>query len=188
MTVTPRPIAWITTINNEGLVNVAPFSFFTCLSSHPPLIGVTIMNRKGHPKDTLQNIMDRGEFVINVVTEDNLKACNLTSIEAPRTFSEAEYAHLALSPSKTISVPRLQDSPIHLECCLNTVIPFGADDQAEHPTHFVVGEVLQFGIKDHVLKDGNIVPSTLRAVGRLSGPLYSTTELFLKLKRPQWSE
>ncbi len=188
MTVIPRPIAWITTVSKEGQVNAAPFSFFTCVSSHPPLIGVTLMSRDGRPKDTLGNILDTHEFVINVVTKENLTACNLTSIDAPGSFSEIDYADLTLSPAATVSVPRLAESPVHLECRLNTVMRFGIDDQLEHPTHFVVGEVLHFGVDDQVLRNGKIDLDALHAIGRLSGPLYCTTESLLRLERPRFSD
>lgn len=186
MTVVPRPIAWITSIDRQDHVNVAPFSFFTCLSAHPPMIGVTLMSRHGQAKDTLSNILERHEFVVNVVTEDTLPSCNRTAIDAPHEFSEMEYAGLTLTPSVAISVPRLAQSPVHLECRVSTVTRYGMDDQNEHPAHFVVGEVLHFGVDDRIIEEGRVAPDRLQAVGRLSGPYYSTTRDLVKHWRPKY--
>ncbi len=188
MAVVPRPIAWITSRDPEGSVNVAPFSFFTCLSAHPPLIGVTIMSRHGEAKDTLQNAQSTGDFVVNVVTEDTLEAANLTSIEAPHEFSEAEYAQLELMPSARVQAPRIRISPIQLECTWNRTIPFGMDDGESHPSHLLVGKIEHIHVDDAVLQKGYVDPMRLKAVGRLGGPLYSGTTQVFRHDRPRYPD
>lgn len=188
MMVVPRPIAWITSVDRDGHVNVAPFSFFTCLSANPPLIGVTLMSRRGDPKDTLANILDTHEFVVNVVTEDTLPLANLTSIEAPHEFSESDYAGLRLAPAATVKPPRLADSPVHMECRLNTVMRYGLDDEHSHPAHFLVGQMQHVGVDDKLIQDGRIDPEKLAAVGRLGGPLYCSTRDLISVERPRYPD
>lgn len=188
MTVVPRPIAWVTSIDGEGRVNAAPFSFFTCLSANPPLVGITIMSRQGRSKDTLANACEMGDYVINIASEENLIALNKTSIEAPRDFTEPQYAGLHLIPSRKVRPPAIQDAPVHLECRYETDLAFGYDDGQNHPTHLLVGRIVAMDVDDGIMHDGYIDPVRLKALGRLGGPLFCQSTQLMRLNRPRWPE
>jgi flavin reductase (DIM6/NTAB) family NADH-FMN oxidoreductase RutF len=184
----PRPIAWVSSLDAAGRPNVAPFSFFTCVASHPLLVGFTVMSREGRAKDTLANAESTGEWVINVVTEDLLPQAVQTSIEAPADFDEARYAGLELEPAVQVRAPRIRRSPVHLECRLHRIVPFGETDGRSNPSYFVVGEVVHLHVADEVLTDGRVDPLALRAAGRMGGPLYTRTRDILRFERPRWPE
>lgn len=155
--VVPRPIAWVTSIDPDGVVNAAPFSFFNLLGSDPPLIALGISNRRsGHPKDTAANIESAGVFVINLVDEATAEAMNITAVEFPAGVSEITEAKLTLAPSVRVAVPRIAESPVHLECRhLETARPGN--------NRVIFGEIL------HVhLRDGES-PQSVRQIGRMGG-------------------
>nr|WP_243239598.1 flavin reductase family protein [Sulfobacillus harzensis] len=186
--VVPRPIAWVTSCDKEGRVNAAPFSFFTCLASNPPLIGITIMSRQGAPKDTLANARETREFVVNIASEENLEALNRTSIEAPHSFSETAYAGLHLIPAQNVGVPAIADALIHIACRYETEVAFGNQDNQTHPAHLLVGRIVSMEVDDRVMKDGYIDPEQLKAIGRLGGPLFCQTTEVRRLNRPRWPD
>jgi flavin reductase (DIM6/NTAB) family NADH-FMN oxidoreductase RutF len=181
--VTPRPIAWVTTIDGEGRVNLAPFSFYNAIGGSPPLvIFAPNQKRDGSKKDTLRNIEATGEFVINGATADLANEINLSSAELPHGESEVALTDLTLMPSLRVKPPRLRESHLHLECVLRQVLVFG-----EGPTaaNLVIGEVTFMHVADEVLgDDGRVDPRKLRSIGRLGADFYChTTELFA-MKRP----
>ncbi|MBU3649654.1 MAG: flavin reductase family protein [Limnohabitans sp.] len=167
--VVPRPIAWITTQSAAGVVNLAPFSCYTVVSTQPPLLGINMGRKAGERKDTARNALARGEFVVNIGNEDMVEAIHHSAIEYPPEVSEVETLGLRLAPSVAIATPRLADVPISLECRLHQVIPFG-DTGAE----FVVGEVLHLHADPAVMNGPRIDSQRLRPVCRLGGPLYGT--------------
>ncbi len=166
--IVPRPIAWITTLTDEGVVNLAPFSCFTFVSNKPPMVGINIGRKAGVRKDTGANIHALGEFVVHVVDEDLLEPMHLSAIEHPADVSEAELLGLETVASDMVRVPRLAAAPVSMECVLHQIIPFG-DTGAE----FYVGEVLKFHIRDELHEDGKVETARLKPVCRLGGPNYS---------------
>src|SRR5271155_4951937 len=115
--VAPRPIAWVTTIDEHGRVNLAPFSFFNAFGANPPIVVFSpTLRRDGSKKDTLLNLEEVGEFVVNAAVEDLAEKLNATSAELPRGQSEAEFAGLSLAPSAKVRPPRVVGSPVQLEC------------------------------------------------------------------------
>lgn len=167
--VVPRPIAWITTMSDAGVVNLAPFSCYTIVSNKPPLLGVNMGRKAGVRKDTARNALASGQFVVNIGDESMVAPIHLSAVEHPPEVSEPQLLGLALAPSTHVRVPRLADVPISLECRLHQVVPFG-DTGAE----FVVGEVLALHARDGLLRDGKIDSAALRPVCRLGGPTYGT--------------
>lgn len=166
--IVPRPIAWITTVSKEGKSNAAPFSFFNGLNAKPPLLTVAIGQREGNPKDTLRNIIDTGEFVVNVVTESNAENMAQTAANYPAQTSEIEALGLATLPSDKIAPFRLQASPIQMECKLRqTVKVEGAS------TTLVIGEVVMYHVHDDLLVEGTIDQAKLQSVGRIGNQLYT---------------
>jgi flavin reductase (DIM6/NTAB) family NADH-FMN oxidoreductase RutF len=115
--VTPRPIAWVSSVDPDGRVNLAPFSFFNAFGANPPVVVFSpTLRRDGTPKDTLQNVRATGEFVLNAAVEPLAEAMNRTSKELPPGESEADHAGLTLVRSVKVRPPRVRESPVHLEC------------------------------------------------------------------------
>lgn len=165
--VVPRPIAWITTLGDSGVVNLAPFSCYTIVSNMPPLLGVNMGRKAGVRKDTARNALASGEFVVNIGTEDMVEPIHLSAVEHAPEVSEPELLGLELAPCVDVRVPRLAAVPVSMECRVRQVIPFG-DTGAE----FVVGEVLRLHARDGLVQGGKVDSATLRPVCRLGGPVY----------------
>ena len=125
-TVTPRPIAWVVTQSLCGQVNAAPFSFFNALAGDPPVVGIGMGSRApGHPKDSRLNIEETRQFVVNLVSEENAKAMNVTAIEFDYGVNELVQAGLTTVPSTHVKPPRIAESPVALECELLQVVDLG---------------------------------------------------------------
>ena len=176
--VVPRPIAWITTRSKAGVVNAAPFSSYNYVAHSPPMVAVNIGSRDGALKDTARNIMETGEFVVNVATFDVMEAMHGCSAEFPPDASEAEALGIALLPSQHVQPPRVAASPIQMECRLERALPLGRGLNTLY-----IGEVLLFHLSSKVF-DGKYVDSVkMRPIARLGGPLYA--ELGELHNRPQ---
>src|SRR6266700_2433948 len=125
--VTPRPIAWVTSLDGEGRVNLAPFSFFNAFGANPPIVVFSpTLRRDGSKKDTLLNLESLGEFVLNAATAPLAEKVNLTSKELPPSDSEVSLANLTTAPSVRVKPPRIADSPVNFECTVRQIIPCGA--------------------------------------------------------------
>lgn len=167
--VVPRPIAWITTRSAAGVVNLAPFSAFTFVSTKPPLLGVNIGRKAGVRKDTAVNILAQGEFVVHIAHAPLVEPLHASAVEHPPEVSEVELLGLPTSPSTHLKVPRLQAAPVAMECRFHSATPFG-DTGAE----FFVGEVLCWHVRDGLLKQGKVDSFELDPLCRLGGPWYAT--------------
>lgn len=166
--VVPRPIAWVTSRSSDGLVNLAPFSSFAWVSQHPAMLGFTVNRRATGRKDTIRNIADAGEFVVNIAGEEMLEPLHASSQWLEPDVSEVDAVGLELEDSTLVGVPRLAGVPVSMECVLERIIEFS-------PTggEFVVGRVVSWHIRDDVMQDGRIVTERMRPLGRLAGPRYS---------------
>ncbi|HJV25944.1 MAG TPA: flavin reductase family protein [Aromatoleum sp.] len=143
--VVPRPIAWVTSVNAAGTVNLAPFSFFNAVASNPPYVMISVgSNDAGQLKDTAVNIEATGEFVVNMVTEDLFAAMNISAADFPPDQSELAAAGLTAAPSVHIQVPRVAEAQVSLECRLHSTIPLGTNK-------VYVGEVVMFHLADHLV-------------------------------------
>lgn len=167
--VVPRPIAWITTRSTEGVLNVAPFSAFTFVSNKPPMVGVNVGRKKDGLKDTGNNILATGEYVVHIADRSLLGALHDSAEEHPPEVSEVELLGLATLPSETVSVPRLAAPPVAMECRLHQAIPFGVTG-----SQFIVGEVIAFHLRDGLSQDFKIDSKALDPICRLAGPNYAT--------------
>ena len=180
--VTPRPIAFVSTIGEDGVYNVAPFSFFTLLSMHPPVVGFAIgRKRGGSKKDTLVNIEFSRDYVINVVSEAIAPAMNQASGDYPSHVDEFKEAGLTPVASDLVKPPRVAESPIQIECRLMQIMEFGVFPRIHN---FIVGEVLAVHVQDDLIVDGVIKSDRLKAVGRLGEDLYCRTGDLFEMKRP----
>jgi len=178
--VVPRPIPFVSTMSSAGQVNLAPFSYYNAISSEPPLVTIAISDRTDDPKDTLRNIRETREFVVNVVSEPLLDAMVRTAGEWPRATSEFGPSGLTPAPSERVRPPYVAESPLQLECVLHRDIPLGN-------SILVVGEVVLARVRDDVMVEGRIDPEKLAPVGRLGGELYSPLGPILKRARPKVS-
>ena len=163
--VVPRPIALVTTLDEAGRVNAAPFSFFNLLGTDPPVIALGIGNGpSGEPKDTARNIQTSGEFVVSVVTEELVDAMNVAAVPFPPGEDELAAAGLATAPSLAIRAPRIAASPVSLECRLAQVVTVGNN-------RIVLGEVVHLHIADPFVDPARLYVRTdaLRMVGRMHG-------------------
>jgi flavin reductase (DIM6/NTAB) family NADH-FMN oxidoreductase RutF len=166
--VVPRPIAWVTTLADDGHINAAPFSAFTFVSNRPPMVGVSIGKKVGVLKDTPRNILARKEFVVNIGDLNLLDQLHLSAQEYPPDVSEVEELDIEVLPSVRIKTPRIAKAPVSLECRLNQVVSFN------EKTGFYVGEIVNFHIRDGLLKNGKIETAELNPICRLGGPNYAT--------------
>lgn len=168
--VVPRPIAWITTLTGPGHVNLAPFSCFTFVSSEPPMLGVSIgRGDKMRIKDTARNIRERCEFVVNIANDSMIQKVHASSFEYPTEISEVESLALETVESHCISVPRLRDVPVSMECRFTQLVEFGTAGSEFH-----VGEVVCFNIRDDLYEDGKVYTDRLKPICRIAGPNYAT--------------
>lgn len=178
--IVPRAIAWVSSISPDGIPNLAPFSYFTAVSGNPPLVLFCPGWRSSDNgrKDTYHNVKATGEFVINLVDVTNGEAMNITATEVAPDVDEFERAGLTPIPSKIVSVPRVQESPIHFECKVHEIVTAGDG-------HIVIGEVVYMHFADHVYREGHYidVPS-LRPLARLAGPNYAELGEVFELVRP----
>lgn len=181
--VVPRPIAFITSQSEQGIVNGAPFSYFNIVSSKPPLISVSVGRKNGEMKDTSRNIKQNKEFVIHIVDEQNVKKVNETSISLPPNKSEIEYANLTLTDSNDVSVPGVTESKIRFECTLQQMIELGDDDNVN--TDLIIGKIVRYHFAEEVYEDGKININELRAIGRLAGADYSSIGHIHTIERPK---
>lgn len=165
--VVPRPIAWITSIDNAGRVNAAPFSCYTYVSNRPPLIALNIGRRNGELKDTARNLREGRGFVVNTVPEALTRAMHRSSFDFAPHESEPEILGLGLAPSVKVAAPRLADAQIALECHLHRIFEFG-----EQRNELVIGEVVAFCISESIYRDGHIDMTHVRPPGRIGGPNY----------------
>lgn len=182
--IVPRPIAWVSTIGATGQYNLAPYSFFTGVCSNPPTLVFcpNIRSLDGQAKDTLNNIRYTGEFVVNIVTEDQAEAMNTTSTETPADVDEFALAGLSPLPSKLVSAPRVGESPINLECKLSQIVTIGEEIGQGS---LVIGEIVYFHVDDSVyIPDHKIDPTRTKHVGRMGGTFYTRTQDLFDLIRP----
>ena len=161
--VVPRPIAWISSVSQAGVVNLAPFSFFNAVGSAPLYVVVGIgLRDSGELKDTAKNIQSTGEFVVNFVTENLLEAMNISAIDFPPDESELTAAHLRTLPSDRIKTQRLADVDASLECKLFKALPLGANT-------LYIGEVVMFHVADRLMGPRMHV-NGFAPIGRLGSP------------------
>lgn len=166
--IVPRPIAWVTSIQLSGRINVAPFSCYTFVSHVPPMLAISVGRRNGELKDTSRNARDRGEFVVNVVDDSQMEPMHASSRDYPADVSEVDTLGLALAPSSRIATPRLAVAPVAMECRFDRIVEFG-----RLRSTLVVGEVVHFYVRDDVIVDRRVDPARLRPLGRLGGPRYA---------------
>jgi flavin reductase (DIM6/NTAB) family NADH-FMN oxidoreductase RutF len=181
--ITPRPIAWVSSVSPAGVVNLAPFSFFNGVAASPPTLMFSTVNRRdGSPKDTVRNVEATGQFVVNVVSHDLRVPMNATSEELPYDQSELDACGLTAVPSDRVRPPRIAGVKAAFECERHQNVNVGEGPLA---ANIVIGRILIIHVADEVLDaNGNVDPRVLDTIGRMGGEGYTrTTDLFY-LPRP----
>jgi flavin reductase (DIM6/NTAB) family NADH-FMN oxidoreductase RutF len=177
-TITPRPIAWVVSQNARGELNAAPFSFFNAFAGDPAVIGIGISSHgAGRAKDTRVNIKETGQFVVNLVSEEMARAMNVTAIEFDTGVDELQEAKLRTLPSEKVKPPRIEESPVAMECELMQIVPLGEN------TGLVLGRVVAMHVRDDAVMDEAkhyINTPKLKLVGRMHGTGWyaRTSDLF----------
>jgi flavin reductase (DIM6/NTAB) family NADH-FMN oxidoreductase RutF len=180
----PRPIAFVSTIGEDGIFNLAPFSFFAPLCLRPAILAFSIGWRKnGQKKDTLRNIEFSKDFVFNVVTETLADAMNKASFEYPSEVDEFQEVGLTPVKADLVKAPMVAESPLKMECKLVQILKFGEDQSGNN---VVLGEVVLAHIKDELWAGDHAEATKLRAIGRLGGDLYCGTTDTFEIKRAWW--
>ena len=166
--VIPRPIAWVSSISADGKVNLAPFSFFSGVTWSPPTISFSVVNRKdGSRKDTILNIEETGNFVVNMVSEEMGPLMVETSVTLPRGIDEAREAGVELTDSTLVAAPRVKDAPIAFECELDRIIQVGAD---AYGANLVLGSIKVMHVNEDILESETCIDrERAHLLGRLSG-------------------
>jgi flavin reductase (DIM6/NTAB) family NADH-FMN oxidoreductase RutF len=194
--VTPRPIAWISTVSPEGRHNLAPFSYFQAVCSRPPTIVVSVGSRAdGSPKDTLRNILQTGELTVSHVSEPLAEAMNRTAGDYAPDVDEWEIARddgrLAASPSHDVAAPRVAAAHAALECRLQHAIPLGEAPHGGPSSTLIIARVVCFQVDGGLVRrDGRgqilpLDPAALASVGRMGGIAYARTRDVFELPRPK---
>jgi flavin reductase (DIM6/NTAB) family NADH-FMN oxidoreductase RutF len=182
--VIPRPIAFVTTLTQDGVLNAAPFSYFSIVSSTPPLLSVSIQRRAGVMKDTARNAIDTGSLVIHIVDESIVEGVNETAASLPPDESEVALTDLTPIASEAIVVPGIAEAKVRMECVLERAIPLGGIGGAP-ACDLLIGRVVRFHIADEVYDRGQINPGKLNPVSRLAGQDYATLGRQFTMKRPE---
>lgn len=182
----PRPIAWITTQNTAGLINLAPFSFTTGISNQLPLLSVAILRERQAPKDTAAKLLARHEAVVHMVSTDLTKAMNQTAARLAPDQSELTLIDLPLIPSTEIQVPGLQAARIRFETILYQYVPI-RDAAGIIMTDLFILEIRQFHFAETVLDlpTLHVNPTALAPIARLAGPNYAELGRTFTLRRPK---
>ena len=179
--VVPRPIAWVSSLDADGVANLAPFSFFTTVSHYPPMVSITVGERDHRQKDTAANIAATGGYVIHVVTDGWETRMNGSSANFAPDRDEFAALGIETVASDLVDAPRIRDIPVAMECRHERTITFGD----EWKSHLVIGNVLRWHVREDLMLDGKYInPGKLAPVGRLGGPRYCRTHSIFQMKAP----
>lgn len=179
--VTPRPIAWVSSISTDGIANLAPFSFFTVASVNPPIICFNPLHtNNGREKDTLTNIREQKEFVVNTVSYSHLDLMSKTSHDVASDINEFDYAKIERVSSEKVKPFRVANAIVSFECKLNQIIDLGKEAMSGH---LVLGDIVAVHIQDEAIDDFRIDNNKLDAIGRMAGSDYSLTRDRIQLDR-----
>lgn len=189
--IVPRPIGFVSTLSKDGHHNLAPFSYFQCVDHDPPVFIFGFSGREARPKDTLKNLEDTGECVINTVSENMIEAVNATSIDVPDGISEWSISGLHQVPSTTVKPPRVKESVFSIECKLLRVIDFDTSVPSKGPHgRLAIVEGTRFWVREDAIddKESQIDLEILRPVGQLGGISYARITDTFELARSSYKK
>jgi len=171
--VVPRPIAWVSTLTSDGVVNLAPHSFYNVACATPPIVAFSSVGKK----DTLRNVLDTGEFVVNLATAPMLDAVNNSSARFASDESEVRHLDIEMEPSLSVAPPRVAGSPVAIECRLHSTHELG-------DSTLILGDVTTISIKDEVMVDGHPEFALLEPLARLGKNEWGVRPEVLSVPRP----
>ena len=184
--IVPRPIGWISSKNNNGQINLAPYSFFNAIATNPPMvvIGPGGYSKSGNNKDTLLNIKNNPEFVCNFVSWDVKDIMNESSYSFDNNESEVEKLNIETEDSNMVSIPRVKLSPAHFECTLFKIIDLPSDSSGD-PNHLIIGNIIGINISDKIIKNDRIDIGELKPISRMGYDEYALINTIFSMKRPK---
>lgn len=177
--VVPRPIAWVTTLGPQGVINAAPFSCYAFLATRPPLLGLAIEPKATGKKDTLVNIERTQDFVVNAAVEEHAAALNTSAAPYPPDVSELTVVGLTAAASTRVQAPRIAECPLALECRVERILELGLSRHS-----LVIGEVVLIHVRPDLWRDGTIDVAALKPLARLTGDTYGCIRDTFALARP----
>lgn len=187
--IVPRPIAFVTSVNQSGGHNAAPFSFFNIAGVEPPLIMFSCMRKtNGEQKDTARNIAGSKEFIVHIVSEEIVEQVNFTSIDAPPEVDELALTDLTTVAGELVQVPRVVEAKIAMECKLYQHVVVGQDALGRPTADIIIGEVVRFHIDDALYENGRIDLRGLNPMSRLAGLFYGKVGETFERPRPVWDK
>ncbi|WP_110933417.1 flavin reductase family protein [Paenibacillus bouchesdurhonensis] len=179
----PRPIAFVTTLSERGVLNAAPFSYFSIVSSSPPMLSIAVQRKNGVTKDTARNAMDRGELVVHIVDESMVSAVNETAANLPPEESEISLTRLSPIDSELVAVPGIREAKMRMECVLDRSVALGGTEEAP-TTDLLIARVVRFIVDEEIYNQGRIDPLKLNPVSRLAGSSYAALGKQFEIERP----
>jgi flavin reductase (DIM6/NTAB) family NADH-FMN oxidoreductase RutF len=182
--VVPRPIALVTTLSKDGVLNAAPFSYFSIIASQPPLLSVSVGRKAGVMKDTARNAIEAGAFVIHITDESIIGQVNEAAANLPPSESEVERVGFTPIASEAIDVPGVKEAKIRMECLLEQTLPLGGETGGQPACDLLIGRVVRFHIADEVYENGHINPDKLGPISRLAGNDYARLGSRFSMERP----
>jgi len=184
--IVPRPIGWISSKNNNGQTNLAPYSFFNAIATIPPMvvIGPGGYSKSGNNKDTLLNIKNNPEFVCNFVSWDVKDIMNESSYSFDNNESEIEKLNIETENATMVSIPRVKLSPAHFECTLFKIIDLPSDSKG-NPNHLIIGNIIGINISDKIIKNDRIDIGELKPISRMGYDEYALINTIFSMKRPK---
>lgn len=185
-TIVPRPIAWVTSLDGAGRVNLAPFSYFMGCHSYLPALAISIGSREGRPKDSRANIEATGELVVNLVNEALAERMNATAADFPPEVSELDVVGLTALPSTHVRPPRIAESPVSIECRVLHTLHLGEPPRV---SALFVAQILMWHIREDLLSaDYKVDQAGLQAIARMGGPLYCRARDPFVMRIPDWRD
>jgi flavin reductase (DIM6/NTAB) family NADH-FMN oxidoreductase RutF len=180
----PRPIGWISSVDKKGIANLAPYSYFNAIADEPPqvMFAAGVPDKPRKKKDTLSNILETKEFVVNFATTTTREKMNLSSADIPENEDEFTFIKLKKRKSKLVKAPSVADSPVNLECIL--LKTFQLKSNINKQATMIIGEVIGIYIKDNFIQNGRINSTAMRYVARMGYSDYTTVSSRFKMKRP----
>lgn len=179
--VIPRPIAFVTTLSDKGVLNGAPFSYFNVVTSNPPLISISVQRKDGIQKDTARNANERESFVVHMTDTANVEAVNETAANVSPEESEITLAGLTPVESRQVSVPGVKEAKIRMECTLEKSIALGENNAG---CDLLIGRVVCFHIDEDLYEEGRIDATAFQPLSRLAGNNYAGIGEIFSRKRP----
>ncbi len=185
--VVPRPIGWVSTVSLGGVANLAPYSFFNAVSSRPPMVMFSSSEgpAEGREKDTLANVRETKEFVVNLATAGQQKEMNDSSAPAPHDIDEFDAVGLEKLEGRIVAAPRVKGAPVHLECVLDRVVDLSASAHSTGST-MVIGVVVGIHIEESIVIDGKVDISRAKPIARLGYFEYCRIDETFEILRPAW--